>query len=146
MCYLCIVKQKDMKATYTHNGKKFIYKVDGKQVRTSQKATPYEFVAVRLYDGDFVGIIACGQYKTCAQYLTMDADIVSRCEITLNLVRGDINYSTYLNRIGFTHAMTKDYFREIVDGGKKDEYIDRYEKMIADHSRYSTVILPFVAE
>lgn len=53
-----------MKATYTHNGKKYIYKVDGKQVRTSQKDYPYECVAVRLKDGEFYGICACGQYKT----------------------------------------------------------------------------------
>lgn len=135
-----------MKATFSHNGKKYIYKVDGKQVRTSQKSYPYECVAVRLYDGEFLGIIACGQYKTCSQYLNMDADIVSRYKITLSLVRGEINYSTYLNQIGLSHAMTKEYFREIMEGGKKDEYIERCEKMINDHSRYSTVILNFVEE
>jgi len=42
--------------------------------------------------------------------------------------------------------MTKEYFREIMEGGKKDEYIERCEKMINDHSRYSTVILNFVEE
>lgn len=135
-----------MRATFSHNGKKYIYKVDGKQVRTSQKSYPYECVAVRLYDGEFLGAIACGQYKTCAQYLNMDADIVSRYKITLSLVRGEISYTTYLNQIGFSHAMTKEYFREIMEGGKKDEYIERCEKMINDHSRYSTVILNFVEE
>ena len=123
-----------MRATFSHNGKKYIYKVDGKQVRTSQKSYPYECVAVRLYDGEFLGAIACGQYKTCAQYLNMDADIVSRYKITLSLVRGEISYSTYLNQIGFSHAMTKEYFREIMEGVRK-------MNILRDMRKLSTIIL-----
>ena len=67
-------------------------------------------------------------------------------KITLSLVRGEIDYSTYLNQIGFSHAMTKEFFREIIEGGEKDEYIERCEKIINNHSRYSTVILNFVEE
>ena len=33
-----------MKATFYQEGTKFIYKVDGQKVRTSQRQTPYEYV------------------------------------------------------------------------------------------------------
>ena len=135
-----------MKATYTHNGKKYIYKVDGKQVRTSQKDYPYECVAVRLYDGEFVGIIACGQYKTCAAYLNMDADNVSRAKAAIELVKGNITYREYVDRVGKAHANTSKYYKDVVESGKQEEFITRYEKYINDFSHYSTVILTFVQE
>lgn len=136
-----------MKATFTHNGKKYIYKVDGKQVRTSQKDYPYECVAVRLYDGEFVGIIACGQYKTCAAYLTMDADNVSRARAEIELVKGNITYREFVDRVGKAHANIPSYYKGIIDSNeKKEEFITRYEKYIEDHLSYSTVILYFEQE
>lgn len=135
-----------MKATFTHNGKKFIYKVDGRQVRTSQKAQPYEYVAVRLYDGEFCGIAACGQFKTCASYLNMDADIVSRCKTSIELMSGEISFKEYLNRVGYSNAMTPSFFKDIINAGKRDEYIASKRAAIEEHSHYSTIILPFVQE
>lgn len=135
-----------MKATYTHNGKKYIYKVDGKQVRTSQKDYPYECVAVRLYDGEFVGIIACGQYKTCAAYLTMDADNVSRARAAIELVKCNITYREFVDRVGKAHANIPSYYIGIIERGEQEEFITRYEKYIEDHLSYSTVILYFEQE
>ena len=135
-----------MKATYTHNGKKYIYKVDGKQVRTSQKDYPYECVAVRLYDGEFVGIIACGQYKTCAAYLTMDADNVSRARAAIELVKCNITYREFVDRVGKAHANIPSYYIGIIERGEQEEFIARYEKYIKDHLSYSTVILYFEQE
>ena len=135
-----------MKATYTHNGKKYIYKVDGKQVRTSQKDYPYECVAVRLYDGEFVGIIACGQYKTCAAYLTMDADNVSRARAAIELVKCNITYREFVDRVGKAHANIPSYYIGIIERGEQEEFIARYEKYIEDHLSYSTVILYFEQE
>ena len=136
-----------MKATYTHNGKKYIYKVDGKQVRTSQKDYPYECVAVRLKDGEFYGICACGQYKTCAAYLTMDADNVSRARAAIELVKGNITYKEYVEIVGKSHANLPSYYKGIIDSdGKKSDFIARYEKYIEDHLSYSTVILYFEQE
>jgi hypothetical protein len=136
-----------MKATFTHNGKKYIYKVDGKQVRTSQKDYPYECVAVRLYDGEFVGIIACGQYKTCAAYLGMDAENVRKAKDAIELVKGNITYKEYVERVGRNYANTSSYYKGIIDSNeKKEEFITRYEKYIEDHLSYSTVILYFEQE
>jgi hypothetical protein len=136
-----------MKATFTHNGKKYIYKVDGKQVRTSQKDYPYECVAVRLYDGEFVGIIACGQYKTCAAYLGMDAENVRKAKDAIELVKGNITYKEYVERVGRNYANTSSYYKGIIDSNeKKEEFIARYEKYIDDHLSYSTVILYFEQE
>lgn len=136
-----------MKATFTHNGKKYIYKVDGKQVRTSQKDYPYECVAVRLYDGEFVGIIACGQYKTCAAYLGMDAENVRKAKDAIELVKGNITYKEYVERVGKNYANTSSYYKGIIDSNeKKEEFIARYEKYIEDHLSYSTVILYFEQE
>lgn len=135
-----------MKATYTHNGKKYIYKVDGQQVRTSQKDYPYECVAVRLKDGEFYAAIACGQYKTCAAYLTMDADNVSKARAAIELVKGNITYREYVERVGKGYANTSKYYKDIVDNGKQEEFIARYEKYIEDHLPYSTVILYFEQE
>ena len=135
-----------MKATYTHNGKKYIYKVDGKQVRTSQKDYPYECVAVRLYDGEFVGIIACGQYKTCAAYLTMDADNVSRARAAIELVKCNITYREFVDKVGKAHANIPSYYIGIIERGEQEEFITRYEKYIEDHLSYSTVILYFEQE
>jgi hypothetical protein len=136
-----------MKATFTHNGKKYIYKVDGKQVRTSQKDYPYECVAVRLYDGEFVGIIACGQYKTCAAYLGMDAENVRKAKDAIELVKGNITYKEYVERVGRNYANTSSYYKGIIDSNeKKEEFIARYEKYIEDHLSYSTVILYFEQE
>lgn len=135
-----------MKATYTHNGKKYIYKVDGKQVRTSQKDYPYECVAVRLYDGEFVGIIACGQYKTCAAYLNMDADNVSRARAAIELVKGNITYREFVDRVGKSHANLPSYYKGIIERGEQEAFFARYEKYIEDHISYSTVILYFEQE
>ena len=135
-----------MKATYTHHGKKYIYKVDGKQVRTSQKDYPYECVAVRLYDGEFVGIIACGQYKTCAAYLNMDADNVSRARAAIELVKNAITYREFVDRVGKAHANIPSYYIGIIERGEQEEFIARYEKYIEDHLSYSTVILYFEQE
>ena len=136
----------NMKATYTHNGKKYIYKVDGQQVRTSQKDYPYECVAVRLKDGEFYAAIACGQYKTCAAYLNMDADNVSRAKAAIELVKGNITYKEYFNRVGRSYANTAKYYKGIVEKGEQAEFIARYEKYIEEHSHFSTVILTFVQE
>ena len=135
-----------MKATYTHNGKKYIYKVDGKQVRTSQKDYPYECVAVRLKDGEFYGIIACGQYKTCAAYLNLDADLVSRARTAIKLVKGNITYREYVERVGKAHANTSKYYKDVVESGRQEEFIERYEQFIAERLPFSTVILTFVQE
>lgn len=136
-----------MKATFTHNGKKYIYKVDGKQVRTSQKDYPYECVAVRLKDGEFYGICACGQYKTCAAYLGMDAENVRRAKDAIELVNGNITYKEYVERVGKAHANLPSYYKGIIDSdGKKSDFIARYEKYIEEHSHFSTVILYFEQE
>ena len=136
-----------MKATYTHNGKKYIYKVDGKQVRTSQKDYPYECVAVRLKDGEFHGICACGQYKTCAAYLNMDADFVSRARTAIEHVKGNITYRELVDRVGKAYANIPSYYKSIIDNNeKKEEFIARYEKYIEEHLHYSTVILYFEQE
>lgn len=136
-----------MKATFTHNGKKYIYKVDGKQVRTSQKDYPYECVAVRLRDGEFYGICACGQYKTCAAYLGVDADNVRRAKEAIELVKGNINYKEYVERVGKAHVNTPSYYKGIIDSDeKKKDFIARYEKYIEEHSHFTTVILYFEQE
>lgn len=134
-----------MKATYTHNGKKYIYKVDGQQVRTSQKDYPYECVAVRLKDGEFFGIIACGQYKTCAAYLNMDADNVRKAKDAIELVKGNITYKEYIERVGKYHNIPS-YYKGIVERGEQAEFIARYEKYIEEYSHFSTVILTFEKE
>ena len=136
-----------MKATFTHNGKKYIYKVDGKQVRTSQKDYPYECVAVRLRDGEFYGICACGQYKTCTAYLGVDADNVRRAKEAIELVKGNINYKEYVERVGKAHVNTPAYYKGIIDSDeKKKDFIARYEKYIEEHSHFTTVILYFEQE
>lgn len=135
-----------MKATFTHNGKRFIYKVDGKQVRTSQKAKPYECVAVRLYDGEFRGIAACGQYKTCASYLNMDADIIRVCKASIELMSGEISFKEYLNKVGYSSAMAPSFFKDIIAAGKRDEYIASKIAAIEEHSHFSTIILTFEQE
>lgn len=136
-----------MKATFTHNGKKYIYKVDGKQVRTSQKDYPYECVAVRLKDGEFYGICACGQYKTCAPYLGMDADNVSRARAAIELVKCNITYREFVDRVGKSHANTSSYYIGVIASNeKKEEFIAKYEKYIEEHSHFTTVILYFEQE
>jgi hypothetical protein len=135
-----------MKATFTHNGKKYIYKVDGKQVRTSQKDYPYECVAVRLKDGEFYGICACGQYKTCAAYLGMDADNVSRARTTIELVKGNITYREFVDRVGKAHANIPSYYKGIIERGEQEAFIARNERYIEEHLPYSTVILTFEQE
>jgi hypothetical protein len=104
-------------------------------------------VAVRLYDGEFVGIIACGQYKTCAAYLGMDAENVRKAKDAIELVKGNITYKEYVERVGRNYANTSSYYKGIIDSNeKKEEFIARYEKYIDDHLSYSTVILYFEQE
>lgn len=135
-----------MKATFTHNGKKYIYKVDGKQVRTSQKDYPYECVAVRLKDGEFYGISACGQYKTCAAYLGMDAENVRKAKEAIELVKGNITYKEYVERVGRNYANTSSYYKGIIERGEQEAFFERYEKYIEEHSHFTTVILYFEQE
>lgn len=135
-----------MKATYYHDGKKFIYKVDGKKVRTSQRATPYEYVAVRLQDGKFVKILACGQEKTCIQAAIERRESIRRMEVTLQYLAREITYKQYLDRVGFAHAMCRQFFRDEVEREGMENVVRGYEVAIAKASQYTEEVLRFVEE
>lgn len=138
--------QDTMKATFSHNGKRYIYKVDGVQVRTSQKENAYECVAVRLHDGEFCGILACGTFKTCSSAAANRELQIATSRAEIALLKKEINYATYLRMVGYSRAMTIQYFRDIIAEGKREQQIAKWEQGIADLQRYSEVILTFVQE
>lgn len=135
-----------MKATFYNDGKKFIYKVDGQKVRTSQRATPYEYVAVRLQGGKFVKILACGQEKTCIQAAIERRESIRRMEVTLQYLAGEITYRQYVERVGFSHAMCKSFFTEEVAREGMENVVGRYEVAIARASQYTEEVLRFEEE
>ena len=135
-----------MKATYYSNGTRFIYKVDGQKVRTSQRATPYEYVAVRLKGGKFDKILACGQEKTCIQAAIGRKDAIRRSEITLQYLAGEITYRQYLEGVGYSHAMCKSFFTEEVAREGLEKVILGYETHIARLSQYAEEVLRFERE
>lgn len=135
-----------MKATFYQEGTKFIYKVDGQKVRTSQRSTPYEYVAVRLQGGKFVKILACGQEKTCIQAAIERKEGIRRMEVTLQYLAGEITYKQYLDRVGFSHAMCKSFFKEEVEREGMENVVRRYEESIARWSQYTEEVIRFVKE
>ena len=134
-----------MKATYTYNGKKFIYKVDGKQVRTSQRATPFQCVAVKLVDGQFAQAIALGLMKTCESEVSKYIDVARRCKVNLQYYRGEITYREYLSGVGFNHAMTRDYMEE-ERRERAEEQIKWYEECVERASHDSYMVISFEQE
>lgn len=134
-----------MKATYAKKGNKFIYKVDGKQVRTSVKATPYQFVAVKLTDGQFVGAIALGLLKTCQSEISRYLDSARRCKVYLQYFKGEISYKEYFNAVGFNHAMTRSY----MEGQRSEQMewnIKYYEECVERASHDTYMVIPFEQE
>lgn len=135
-----------MKATFYQEGTKFIYKVDGQKVRTSQRATPYEYVAVRLQGGKFVKILACGQEKTCIQAAIERKEGIRRMEVTLQYLAGEITYRQYVERVGYSHAMCKSYFADEVAREGMEKVVRGYEESIARWSQYTEEVIRFVKE
>lgn len=135
-----------MKATFKNMGTKFVYFVDGQKVRTSQRATPYEYVAVRLQDGKFVKILACGQEKTCIQAAIERRESIRRMEVTLQYLAGEITYKQYLDRVGFAHAMCRSFFKEEVEREGMENVVRGYEVAIARAYQYTEEVIRFVEE
>lgn len=134
-----------MKATYSHNGKKFIYKVDGKQVRTSQKANPYQFVAIKLVDGQFSQAIALGLLKTCESEVSKYMDSFRRCKVVLQYFKGEITYKEYVTAVGWNNAMTKSYMEKEKENNA-EYHIKWNEECIERASHDSYKVLPFEQE
>lgn len=134
-----------MKATFSQNGSKFIYKVDGQKVRTSQKATPYQYVAVKLIDGKFSQAIALGLLKTCESEVAKYMDVARRCKIKLQYFKGEITYSEYLKMVGFNHAMTKSYMEE-AKRNDAEYHIKWNEECVKRASQESYKVIPFEQE
>jgi hypothetical protein len=77
----------------------------------------------------------------------MDAENVRKAKEAIELVKGNITYKEYVERVGRNYANTSSYYKGIIDSdGKKRDFIARYEKYIEDHLLYSTVILYFEQE
>jgi hypothetical protein len=77
----------------------------------------------------------------------MDADNVSRARAAIELVKCNITYREFVDRVGKAHANTPSYYIGIIDSDeKKNDFIARYERYIEEHSHFTTVILYFEQE
>lgn len=133
-----------MKATFTQKGKKYIYKVDGKQIRTSLNA--YEYVAIRLRDGEYIETLSCGKLSTCSKWLHDSEGTARICQARIDLMNGEIDYRTYRARVGTANAMAASYFRNIIQKGEKESYIEWQNSIIEKASHYEEIILKFEQE
>lgn len=134
-----------MKATYSHNGKSFIYKVDGQQVRTSTRVTPFECVAVQLVDGKFSRALALGKAKTCEYEVSARIAYKRIMEINLRYFKGEISYREYFHAVGFSYAMTREFMEE-ERRDRKEENIDALERRLEDYTHYEFKVVKFVQE
>lgn len=126
-----LFKIKVMKATVSFNGKKYIYKVDGKQIRTSAKSYAYEYVAILTINGEFGDVMAMGNAKTCnAQVASHEiTKVVIKSELAY--LKGEITYKQYLHNVGFTHAFIKSAFAEMIERKGVEKCIEEREKRLA---------------
>ena len=67
-----------------------------------------------------------------------------RIRITLALLKGEIGYKEYLQRIGYYNAMTKSYFVELAQN--REAEIAEREARLAELEHYSETILKFEQE
>ena len=102
-----------MKATVSFNGKKYIYKLDGKQIRTSTKSYAYEFVAVLTY-GDYREVRAMGNAKTCNAEVSKREIGIAVYKSEIAYLKGEISYKQYVHNVGFAHAYIKSAFAEML--------------------------------
>lgn len=119
--------------------------MDGQKVRTSQKATPYQYVAVKLIDGKFSQAIALGLLKTCESEVAKYMDVARRCKVKLQYFKGEITYAEYLKMVGFNHAMTKSYMEE-EKRNNADYHIKWNEECVKMASQESYKVIPFEQE
>ena len=119
-----------MKATVSFDGKKYIYHLDGKRIRTSVKSYSYEYVAVLTINGEFRDIMAMGNAKTCNAKVAEHNIIIGVLKGEIALLKGEITYSQYYNRVGFHHAFCKGYFKEML-AAKGDKFITEKEDYLA---------------
>lgn len=134
-----------MKATYSHNGKCFIYKVDGQQVRTSTRVAPFECVAVQMVDGKFSRALAFGKAKTCEYEVSARFAYKRIMEINLRYFKGEITYREYFHAVGFSHAMTREFMEE-ERRDRKEENVDALERRLEDYTHLEFKVIRFEQE
>lgn len=105
-----------IKTKETKNGTRFIHYVDGKVVRTSNRAM--EYVCVRKVNGE-IKSYTLGSLKTCKAVIAANESNKSYNIATRDMLAGKITYREYFNIVGFNHAMIKDYFDNL------EAYTDR---------------------
>ena len=117
-----------MKATVSFNGKKYIYKVDGKQIRTSAKSYAYEYVAILTINGEFRDVMAMGNAKTCNAQLASHELTKVAIKSELAYLKGEITYKQYLHNVGFSYrAMCKTSFAEMIERRGIEKCIEERE-------------------
>ena len=116
-----------MKATVSFNGKKYIYKLDGKKIRTSAKSYPYEFVAVLTINGEFRDVMAMGNAKTCNAPITNLEITKTVIKSELAYLKGEITYKQYFHNVGFAHAYIRGAFVEMIERRGIEKCIEERE-------------------
>lgn len=119
-----------MKATVKFNGKKYIYKLDGKPIRTSAKSYSYEYVAILTINGKFRDVMAMGNAKTCNAKVAEHDIMIGVLKSEIAYLKGEITYWQYFNRVGYYHAFCKDYFTEMM-AARGDKFITEKEDYLA---------------
>ena len=133
-----------MKATFTQKGKKYIYKVDGKVVRTSENQ--YDYVAVSLYNGEFSEVLACGKLTTCSAAAGKRSISLRILKAKVNFLNGKVDYQTYCRLVGASYAMSVKKVKQIKEQGTRAQEIETSKRIIDELEQYSEQILKFEAE
>lgn len=133
-----------MKATFTQKGKKYIYKLDGNVVRTSENA--YEYIAVSFYNGEFREVLACGKLNTCTTAANRRPAMIPRLKVKIDFLNGKIDYQSYVRMVGKANAMTPKRVKEIKENGTRDQEVESIKRWIKQLEPYSEQIFKFEAE
>lgn len=119
----------------TKSGTKYIYKIDGKQIRTSNRQ--YEGVAVAIKDGKMTAVLGLGNDKTTAKYVADGEARRAFGKAMLDVYSRKAPYSEYVkayNRIysDRRHLIRKYYEQALNDPKEYSQRIQWYKEIIKE--------------